>query len=227
MPESAAWYEETLYPLQNGVLRTLADCGAPFYLTGGTALHRHYFGRRFSDDLDLFVNRDPDFAEHVQRAVSSLRWAGYRLETASQGSEYFTSMLVRTEDADLKLDFVNDVAVRFGQLVPGALYPRIDSLRNLLSNKVTCLSRLEAKDFADLWILCRRLPFHWSEILDEAREKDLGVTAEMTTGLLRSFPERLFGSVRWRRPPDPEAFFADLRRIATDLIRARPNSLCA
>ena len=44
MNESAAWFEETLYPLQNGVLRTLADCGAPFYLTGGTALHRHYYG---------------------------------------------------------------------------------------------------------------------------------------------------------------------------------------
>ncbi len=42
MNESDAYYEETLYPLQNGVLNTLAACGTPFYLTGGTALHRHY-----------------------------------------------------------------------------------------------------------------------------------------------------------------------------------------
>ena len=40
MHESEAYYEETLYPLQNGVLSTLAACKAPFYLTGGTALHR-------------------------------------------------------------------------------------------------------------------------------------------------------------------------------------------
>ncbi len=55
MHESEAFYEEILYPLQNGVLRTLAACEAPFYLTGGTALHRHFFGFRYSDDLDLFV----------------------------------------------------------------------------------------------------------------------------------------------------------------------------
>ncbi|MFH1146292.1 MAG: nucleotidyl transferase AbiEii/AbiGii toxin family protein [Pseudomonadota bacterium] len=33
----------------------------PFYLTGGTALSRHYFAHRYSDNLDLFVNKDPDF----------------------------------------------------------------------------------------------------------------------------------------------------------------------
>ncbi len=40
MNESDSYYEETLYPLQNGVLNTLAACETPFYLTGGTALRR-------------------------------------------------------------------------------------------------------------------------------------------------------------------------------------------
>ena len=40
----------------DGVLTTLGACEAPFYLTGGTALHRHYFGFRYSEDLDLFVS---------------------------------------------------------------------------------------------------------------------------------------------------------------------------
>ena len=31
MHESDAYYEEILYPLQNGVLSTLAACEAPFY----------------------------------------------------------------------------------------------------------------------------------------------------------------------------------------------------
>ena len=39
MHESDNYYEEILYPLQNGVLSTLAACDVPFYLTGGTALH--------------------------------------------------------------------------------------------------------------------------------------------------------------------------------------------
>ena len=37
MHESENYYEEILYPLQNGVLSTLAACEVPFYLTGGTA----------------------------------------------------------------------------------------------------------------------------------------------------------------------------------------------
>ena len=36
MNEYDAYYEENVYPLQNGVLKTLAGCAAPFYLTGGT-----------------------------------------------------------------------------------------------------------------------------------------------------------------------------------------------
>ena len=50
MHESEAYYEEILYPLQNGVLTTLAACKAPLYLSGGTALHRRYFGFRYSED---------------------------------------------------------------------------------------------------------------------------------------------------------------------------------
>ena len=56
MHESEAHYEEILYPPQNGVLTTLAACESLLYLTGGTVLHRHYFGLRYSEDLDLFVN---------------------------------------------------------------------------------------------------------------------------------------------------------------------------
>ena len=50
MHESEAYYEEILYLLQNGVPTTLAACEAPFYLTGGTALHSHYFGFRYSEN---------------------------------------------------------------------------------------------------------------------------------------------------------------------------------
>jgi predicted nucleotidyltransferase component of viral defense system len=51
------FYEESLYPLQNGILRTLAPvCGNARSLTGGTALGRIYFHHRYSDDLDLFGN---------------------------------------------------------------------------------------------------------------------------------------------------------------------------
>ena len=78
MHESEAYYEEILYPLQNGVLSTLAACEAPFYLTGGTALHRHYFGLRYFEDLDLFVNQDTGFGGYVDRALAVPRERGYQ-----------------------------------------------------------------------------------------------------------------------------------------------------
>ena len=69
MNESEAYYEEILYPLQNGVLTTLAACEAPFYLTGGTALHRHYFGFRERGDPESRLR---------QRQRTSLRSGGVR-----------------------------------------------------------------------------------------------------------------------------------------------------
>ena len=104
MHESDAYYEEILYPLQNGVL--LAACEAPFYLTGGTALHRHFFAFRYSDDLR---------------------------------NDQYAGVLVTQQQTTLKIDFVNDSAPRFGAVVSGSLFPRIDSLRNILSNKVTAI----------------------------------------------------------------------------------------
>ena len=228
MPESEAYYEEILYPLQNGVLSALANCDAPFYLTGGTALHRHYFGDRYSDDLDLFLNRDSDFAAHVRRALAGLRRRGYPTEVgAGSPDRDYARVVVRRPEAALTLDFVNDTAPRFGEIVSGTLHPRIDSLRNILSNKVTALSRLEAKDVADLWAICRRLAFNWSAVLDEARQKDMGVGAENTADLLRSFPDSLFDNVGWRRRPDRDQFLADLGQMSRDLIEVGPNSLAA
>ncbi len=75
MHETEARYEEILYPLQNGVLTTLGACDASFYLTGGTALHRHYFGFRYSEDLDLFVSPRPD----LLRAIDARRSHGPRM----------------------------------------------------------------------------------------------------------------------------------------------------
>ena len=146
MHESDAYYEETLYPLQSGVLSTLAACEAPFYLTGGTALHRHHFGYRYSDDLDLFVNQDPRFGRYIDAALAALLATGYRFDDeAFVRSEQYARVLITAGELTLKVDFVNDSAPRFGALLSAGLFPRIDSLRNILSNKVTALYRLRAR----------------------------------------------------------------------------------
>lgn len=226
MPESAAFYEEILYPLQTGVLSALASSSGPFYLTGGTALHRHYFGDRYSDDLDLFAEREPEFGAHVERAFSAIETAGYSLAPeASFRQTHFARAVVQTREAALQLDFVNDTVPRFGKLVSSNLFPRIDALGNILSNKLTALFRLEAKDFADVWTIANAVSFHWRDAVAEAGQKLLGTSALEFAELIRGFPPDRFDAIRWRRRPDRDRFLAELAQIADDLLAVRPNSL--
>ena len=60
------YYRERLYPIQDGVFKIVRDLNLPFYLTGGTALSRFYFNHRYSDDLDFFVNENPNFKVGIE-----------------------------------------------------------------------------------------------------------------------------------------------------------------
>ena len=87
MHGSENYYEDILYPLQNGVLSTLAACEVPFYLTGGTALLRRPRAYRVASPAlsDVFVKRharmgillllkqlfDPAYRVRVQKHVST------------------------------------------------------------------------------------------------------------------------------------------------------------
>ncbi len=53
-----SFYFERLYLLQDAVLQRVNALDTGFYLGGGTATSRGYLHHRFSDDLDLFVNKD-------------------------------------------------------------------------------------------------------------------------------------------------------------------------
>ena len=72
MKMSEKFYQKNLYPFQDGILNIVRKLNTPFYLTGGTALSRHYFNHRFSDDLDLFVNSDSNYSRHVAQTLNAL-----------------------------------------------------------------------------------------------------------------------------------------------------------
>lgn len=61
-----------LYKFQDKVFEALeGNCGS-FYLTGGTALSRYYLNHRYSEDLDFFVNDDPDFEKYYKNIRTRL-----------------------------------------------------------------------------------------------------------------------------------------------------------
>ena len=65
-------YDE-LYALQDSVLQIVFSEETPFYLTGGTALHRFYCNARYSDDLDFFMNGQSYFYDEVKEIIYRLK----------------------------------------------------------------------------------------------------------------------------------------------------------
>lgn len=235
MKQSASFYRDILYPFQDGILNIVRQLNTPFYLTGGTALGRHYFSHRFSDDLDLFVNSEPNYSRHVAQILNALEENQKRFNFAIdyrrlRKEEHYTQIfLTQLENAaDLKLDLINDIAAHYGELEHSKTMGRIDSWRNILSNKLAAVFRYEAKDFADIWIIAKHKPIAWREIISEAKTKEAGIDPLALQEILRSFPPDEVMAVKWNIPIDENNFIADLATIADDILQGKENSLfCA
>jgi len=222
MTSLSQYYEESLYPLQNGVLRVVENCKTPFYLTGGTALSRAYYSHRYSDDLDFFVNSNPEYDNHVDIILEKLREEGFFWDNADGfiKAPGFRSLKVRwgKSDAVLKLDFVNDSTPHFGGFFKGDFFYQIDSVRNMLSNKLGAIFRLAGKDVADIREIALHESVNWPEIIGEARQKDAGVDLPVITEILKTMPKQEFEGIHWINNPGWENFKKDIDKIAYDML---------
>lgn len=232
MKQSANFYRDILYPFQDGILNIVRKLNTPFYLTGGTALSRHYFNHRFSDDLDLFVNSDTNYSQHVAQILNALEENQKSLNFSidyrrlRKEEHYMQIFLTQLENAaDLKLDLINDIAAHYGELEHSKTMGLIDSWRNILSNKLAAAFRYEAKDFADIWIIAKHKPIAWREIITEAKTKEAGIDPLALQEILRTFPSDEVMAVKWNIPIDQKNFIADLATIADDILQGKENSL--
>jgi len=220
------YYQNTLYPLQDKVLKLIEPLSVDFYLTGGTALSRAYLNHRYSDDLDFFVNRSDNFKAQVEIIVRSLPQLDLKFEII-QADEGFTRIFVYENRCSLKLDFVNDVVFRSGVPVSTTLYRLTDTLGNILSNKISALSRLAAKDVVDIVYISQKQAFDWPLIISEASEKDMWVNPIEAASILDEFPLHKLTEINWiNKPPDNQWFESQLKVIIKDLLQGNPNSLC-
>jgi len=225
MTSLSQYYEENLYPLQNGVLRAVESCKTQFFLTGGTALSRAFYNHRYSDDLDFFVNDAPDYHEQVDRVFVKLKEAGFFWEENSDfiSRDRFVSFKVHLKDSDtvLKLDFVNDVAPHFGDFVNTEIFCRTDSLRNMLSNKLTALFRFAGKDVADIREIALHETIYWPEVINDARQKEAGIELSIAADILKGIPRHEFDEVHWINNPGWDVFQKDIDSIVFDMLSAR------
>lgn len=230
MNESDEFYLKSLYPFQDGILNILRELKLPFYLTGGTPLSRFYFKHRYSDDLDLFVNDDNSFSEYCNAIFKKLDDSQTKLnffvdKQRLKLSNNFMQVYISKDDLELKIDLVNDVAPHYGEFLFNGVLGKIDSLRNILSNKFSALYRFEPKDIADIWIICKNFKCNFKEIIIEAKNKEAGVDPVSIFEILSSFPVDKLNLIKWICKPNPLQFKNDLSIIADDVFNARENSI--
>jgi len=222
------YYEESLYPLQDGVLNSVGNCKAPFYLTGGTALSRGYYNHRYSDDLDFFLNNDPSFNDRVNDVLRQLEKDGFSWSTERDffRTDDFCTLKARAHNKDilLKIDFVKDVAPHFGGVEEKPLFVRTDSVMNILTNKVTALPRLEGKDLVDIREIARHYPFNWTDVIMKVREKEAGLELPALAEVLKGIPREAFEAVKWIKAPVWEDFCMDMDVLARDMLTGGDNS---
>ena len=224
-------YYKDLYVIQDAVFEIVEDYD--FYLTGGSALSRFYLNHRYSDDLDFFVQQKDNFLA-VVREISAKFKLEFNLETRVV-TEDFAQVFIHSDEfykkyqehvqAKLKIDFVNEGEVpHFGALKRFDRFSRVDNLRNMLSNKITALSRRETKDIADIWFICKKLSFKWDEIIREADQKE-AIEELMVFDLLKTFPTHMFQQIRWIDQIKNEDFEKDRQIMLQDLVSKSHNSL--
>ena len=211
------FYEKKLYPLQDRVLKTIHQVDTEFYLTGGTAASRGYLHHRFSDDLDFFVNDDDRFELWVSRVIQALSnsWECAVL----MNEKRFARLHIIESDLLLKIEMINDVPARVGEIIDHPILGRLDSAENILANKITALfGRDEPKDLVDIWGFCFLENTSLQDAITNAQSKAAGIFPADLARILCSVQQSDWETVRWINKPPAEKFLSQLKKLGEGLV---------
>ncbi len=215
----ASFFFNSLYPLQDQVLRVIRSVDSGFYLTGGTAASRGYLNHRFSDDLDFFVNDDDRFGLWADRIIQALGHHGNWQGQVSLREERFARLSLIQNGIPLKIEMINDVPARVGTVIDHPILGRLDTAENILANKVTALlDREEPKDFADIWGFCSKMGLSLQETITNAESEAAGVFPADLARLLCTATEEDWATVRWVSRPPVKEYLSDLNTLGEKLL---------
>jgi len=121
---------------------------------------------------------------------------------------------------------VNDIPIHYGEIIDDKVFGKLDSVENILINKITALTRFEPKDIADIWMISKNNTFSWKDIVIKAKNKDAGVNEEQAAGIIRSFPLKFMKKIIWNMDVNTETFLQEIVQISQELVNGVENSLC-
>ena len=154
-----------------------SDESEPFYLTGGTALAGFYLYHRYSDDLDFFTRSEGAVAQVDSRVTRAAASAGLVVERVARRpglSQFFLTGDPTVEHRLVKLDVASDpepypaAPQRFDRVL-------VDALLSIAVNKVAIITRDEAKDYVDLYLILQESPYRLTDLIPLAKQKLLGL----------------------------------------------------
>jgi hypothetical protein len=199
------------------VIQTLNQADTGFYLTGGTAASRGYLQHRFSDDLDYFINDDNRFGLWVERIIQALN-KEWKCDVLMK-EERFARLNLIHKDITLKIEMINDVPARVGDIQNHPALGRLDSAENILANKVTALlGREEPKDLADIWGFCCRKNLSLQAAITDAQSKAAGIFPADLGRVLCSTQKDDWESIRWIHAPPADTFISQLNQLGESLL---------
>ncbi len=141
-----------------------------FYLTGGTPLAAFYLHHRYSEDLDFFSEHEVDVMALQTFFKSNKKELGI-LEIDYQQSFNRNLFFLTLKSGVLKTEFtyfpfscIEKGGERFGVVV--------DSLLDIAVNKLfTIYQRTKARDYIDLYCICKEQGFSIADLIKKARVK--------------------------------------------------------
>ena len=140
-------------------------------------------------------------------------------------TDNYAQFFLYLDEIELKIDFVNDIATRFDSVVIDKRLGKVDSIKNILSNKISALYRFEIKDYADIWCIAKNYKFNWRQLINEAKQKEASVDPIEIINLFESFPFKNLDLIKWITPVDYTQVKNDFHIIAKDILNGQDNSL--
>jgi len=128
-------------------------------------------------------------------------------------------LVLSAGDVALKVELIDDVPARVGDIRNHPVLGRLDTPENILANKITALlDRGEPKDLADIWGFCCQMELSLTEAITGAQGKAAGIFPVDLARLLLSATRADWEHVQRITAPPAEQFLADLQRLGEALV---------
>ena len=141
-----------------------------FYLTGGTALAGFYLYHRYSEDLDFFSFEEVDpMTINVFLKINEKELGVIKVDYEQSYNRNLFYLTVGEEEVKTEFTYYPFSQIENPELHGGV---RVDSLIDIAVNKLfTIYQRSVARDYIDLYMICREKGWTISDLIVKARIK--------------------------------------------------------